>query len=324
VQEEEEGDERHAVLPEAVDDRTEEERARRRAGLIQELAHRGITQEYDPTSNGREEPETTWTFKDVPEGGLKAFLQDPAPREAGMMLCRIVRDRNGIHNKLHPKYSMETEDGVFLMTAQKQMKNKTANYAVSMSRNATHSRDEENFVGKLRSDFLGLEWTAYGPGLNPLKADASMPQLIREELLAVQYVASKWGASTRGPQQMTVIMPHVQEGERLACRTMTPQTDGLLALQRSPDSGRYIDRYRNKQPKWNEQKGAYVLNFNKRVTEASVKNFQLVDADNPEIMYLQFGRVGKDSFNLDFRHPLSPFQAFTLCLSCFDYKLGCA
>jgi len=105
---------------------------------------------------------------------------------------------------------------------------------------------------------------------------------------------------------------------------MSPQTDGLLAYQRSSDSSRYIDRYRNKQPKWNEQKGAYVLNFNRRVTEASVKNFQLVDADNPELMYLQFGRVGKDNFNLDFRHPLSPFQAFTLCLSCFDYKLGCA
>lgn len=95
-------------------------------------------------------------------------------------------------------------------------------------------------------------------------------------------------------------------------------------MQKSPNASKFVDTYRNKQPKWNEQKGAYVLNFNKRVTEASVKNFQLVDMTNPDLVYLQFGRVGKETFNLDFRYPLSPFQAFTLCLSCFDYKLGCA
>jgi hypothetical protein len=33
---------------------------------------------------------------------------------------------------------------------------------------------------------------------------------------------------------------------------------------------------RNKPPKWNEQMQAYCLNFNGRVTHASVKNFQLV------------------------------------------------
>lgn len=32
----------------------------------------------------------------------------------------------------------------------------------------------------------------------------------------------------------------------------------------------------NRQPKWNEQLQAFCLNFGGRVTEASVKNFQLV------------------------------------------------
>lgn len=322
---EEEEDERRAVMPEAVDDCNEEERARRRAGLIEQLNHRGISQEYDPTRQQDKEGKSAWTMQEVIMGGLRAFLHAPVPKEAGILLCRITRNRTGIHNKLHPKYSMETDDGVFLMTAQKQMKNKSAYYVVSSLRIPTHSGDEASFVGKLRSDFLGLEWTAYGPGLNPLKADESMIHSVREELLAVQYVASAWGTSTRGPQQMSVVIPRVQpSGDRLVCRTMTPQSDGLLALQRLPETGRFIQRYRNKQPKWHEQRGAFVLNFNNRVTMASVKNFQLVDAENPELIYLQFGRVGKDAFNLDFQHPLSPFQAFTLCLSCFDYKLGCA
>ena len=37
---------------------------------------------------------------------------------------------------------------------------------------------------------------------------------------------------------------------------------------------------RNKPPRWNQAVGAYCLNFGGRVTQASVKNFQLVSVDN--------------------------------------------
>lgn len=48
----------------------------------------------------------------------------------------------------------------------------------------------------------------------------------------------------------------------------------------------------NKQPKWNEALQAYCLNFNGRVTQASVKNFQLVSVDDDDTVLLQFGKVG--------------------------------
>ena len=48
---------------------------------------------------------------------------------------------------------------------------------------------------------------------------------------------------------------------------------------------------RNKPPKWNEQLSAYCLNFKGRVTQASVKNFQLVSEADPELVLLQFGKV---------------------------------
>lgn len=47
----------------------------------------------------------------------------------------------------------------------------------------------------------------------------------------------------------------------------------------------------NKPPRWNEQVGAYVLNFNGRVTMASVKNFQLVDPDEQNAVVLQVRRA---------------------------------
>ncbi|XP_042518338.1 adenine DNA glycosylase-like [Macadamia integrifolia] len=76
----------------------------------------------------------------------------------------------------------------------------------------------------------------------------------------------------------------------------------------------------------------WCLIFRGRVTVASVKNFELVAAVEPshqvsvaeqEKVILQFGKIGKDIFTMDYRYPLSAFQAFAICLSSFDTKPAC-
>ncbi|KAG8088939.1 hypothetical protein GUJ93_ZPchr0011g27225 [Zizania palustris] len=97
----------------------------------------------------------------------------------------------------------------------------------------------------------------------------------------------------------------------------------------------------NKAPRWHEQLQCWCLNFRGRVTVASVKNFQLIAATQPtagaptpsqpvpppppehDKVILQFGKVAKDMFTMDYRYPLSAFQAFAICLSSFDTKLAC-
>lgn len=44
-----------------------------------------------------------------------------------------------------------------------------------------------------------------------------------------------------------------------------------------------------------------MLNFYGRVTMASVKNFQLVSTEDFDRIILQFGRVAKDEFTMDFQ-----------------------
>ncbi|KAA8528656.1 hypothetical protein F0562_036011 [Nyssa sinensis] len=89
---------------------------------------------------------------------------------------------------------------------------------------------------------------------------------------------------------------------------------------------------KNKAPRWHEQLQCWCLNFKGRVTVASVKNFQLVTAADPcqnvpaaeqEKVILQFGKIGKDIFTMDYHYPLSAFQAFAICLSSFDTKPAC-
>ncbi|KAM7265033.1 hypothetical protein ACFE04_002716 [Oxalis oulophora] len=90
---------------------------------------------------------------------------------------------------------------------------------------------------------------------------------------------------------------------------------------------------KNKAPRWHEQLQCWCLNFKGRVTVASVKNFQLSasvepshnnvpEADQDRTM-LQFGKIGKDIFTMDYAYPLSAFQAFAICLSSFDTKPAC-
>lgn len=92
----------------------------------------------------------------------------------------------------------------------------------------------------------------------------------------------------------------------------------------------------NKTPRWHEQLRCWCLNFHGRVTVASVKNFQLVAAEaassggeglSPERqnqrIILQFGKVGKDVFTMDYGYPISAFQAFAICLSSFETRIAC-
>ncbi len=128
---------------------------------------------------------------------------------------------------------------------------------------------------------------------------------------------------SRGPRKMKVAVPKVilPEGKRITFQPAR-EDDGMLAQFKA---GYIQDMFLmiNKPPKWNEQVGAYVLNFSGRVTAASVKNFQLVSPDDHDRVVLQFGKTGRDTFTMDFQWPLSPLQAFSICLSSFDYKLAC-
>ncbi|XP_051976831.1 tubby-related protein 3-like isoform X1 [Xyrauchen texanus] len=255
---------------------------------------------------------------------LEEFVLRPAPRGVTVK-CRITRDKKGMDRGLYPTYFMhlEREDGkkVFLLAGRKRKKSKTSNYLISVD--ATDlSREGESFIGKLRSNLMGTKFTVYDNGTNPCKTPGALLEEIntRQELAAICYETNVLGF--KGPRKMTVIIPGMNMNfERVPVRPACEQ-ESLLSKWQNHSLENLIELH-NKAPVWNDDTQSYVLNFHGRVTQASVKNFQIVHDNDPDYIVMQFGRVAEDIFTLDYNYPMCALQAFAIGLSSFDSKLAC-
>jgi len=196
------------------------------------------------------------------------------------------------------------------MVAKKKLKMKSVNYFISARDVDISSSD---YLARLRSNLLSSEFKLYYNGLSPRTANENSIALCREELAVIMYKQDING--TKGPRNLAVILPRISEGGTRAI-FKPPSTDGLLECYRIGEL-KDITVLVNRPPVWNGAMGAHVLNFHGRVTKASIKNFQLVSSNNDSGVLLQFGRVGDNEFSMDLKHPLTPLQAFGICLSSF-------
>ncbi|XP_078004468.1 tubby protein homolog isoform X3 [Phascolarctos cinereus] len=255
---------------------------------------------------------------------LEEFALRPAPQGITIK-CRITRDKKGMDRGMYPTYylHMEREDGkkVFLLAGRKRKKSKTSNYLISVDPTDL-SRGGESFVGKLRSNLMGTKFTVYNNGVNPMKTSSSNLEgaNIRQELAAICYETNVLGF--KGPRKMSVIIPGMSMvHERVSIRPRNEQ-ETLMARWLSKSTDTVIELH-NKTPVWNDDTQSYVLNFHGRVTQASVKNFQIIHANDPDYIVMQFGRVAEDVFTMDYNYPMCVLQAFAIALSSFDSKLAC-
>ncbi|XP_052001620.1 tubby protein homolog isoform X4 [Xyrauchen texanus] len=254
---------------------------------------------------------------------LEEFTLRPAPQGVTVK-SRITRDKKGMDRGMYPTYylHMEREDGkkVFLLAGRKRKKSKTSNYLISIDPTDL-SRGGESFIGKLRSNLMGTKFTVYDSGVNPVKTTSSLEAgNLRQELAAICYETNVLGF--KGPRKMSVIIPGMNmDHERVSIR---PRNDheSLLARWQNKSTENVIELH-NKTPVWNDDTQSYVLNFHGRVTQASVKNFQIIHDNDPDYIVMQFGRVAEDVFTMDYNYPMCALQAFAIALSSFDSKLAC-
>ncbi|KAG8499631.1 hypothetical protein CXB51_006105 [Gossypium anomalum] len=284
-------------------------------------------------------------------------VKQPGPKD-GLLHCFIKRNRSTHTYCLYLSLTNAlTDDGKFLLAARKHKRPTHNDYIISL-RAEDMSRGSSSYVGKLRSNYLGNRYTIlagqsahigskmaknHSPRLPNLKHASSKVHLVNYSMAHISYELEVFGS--RGPRRMQCIMGTIptaslppEEPARARSEFSGRNTDifqsNPIAHSEPASMGNFLSgslcRQKNgalvlinKAPRWNEQLHCWCLNFHGRVTVASVKNFQLVASPENRKIVLQFGKVGKDLFTMDYQYPISAFQAFAICLSSFDTKVAC-
>ncbi|KAK9150569.1 hypothetical protein Syun_008878 [Stephania yunnanensis] len=264
-------------------------------------------------------------------------LKQPGPRDLPLQ-CFIKRNKKTSTFYLYLGLTQTFADkGKFLLAARRFRHGAHTEYIISLDADDL-SQGSNAYVGKLSSDFLGTKFTIYDcqppyDGAKPSSSRSSRrfaSKQISPQVSAGNFeigqVSYKFNLlKSRGPRRMlcTLQCPSTKQ-------TPDDKHKSNSELPGSSDGVPII--LKNKTPRWHEHLQCWCLNFHGRVTVASVKNFQLVATVDPsqpggkgdeETVLLQFGKVGDDMFTMDYRQPLSAFQAFAICLTSFGTKLAC-
>ncbi|CAN1814093.1 Tubby-like F-box protein 2 [Linum perenne] len=306
--------------------------------------------------------------------GLLTFpisLKQPGPREAPIQ-CYIKRDPATstflLYSGLMPS---EGEKDKLLLAARRIRRTTCTDFVISLAPN-DFSRSSNNYVGRLRSNFMGTKFTISDrQSLHevPMQLARWTSRRLHSRRVSPRTPALNYTIGTinyelnvlrtRGPRRMHCVINSIpvssmEEGGSAPTMTSLPETadeqfspspvskrkgPGSEVSFTSPSESPMVIPssgeplvLKNRAPRWHEQLQCWCLNFRGRVTVASVKNFQLSAAFEPhhnvlaeehERVLLQFGKIGKDIFTMDYSYPLSAFQAFAICLSSFDTKPAC-
>ncbi|EER01747.1 hypothetical protein Pmar_PMAR008213, partial [Perkinsus marinus ATCC 50983] len=110
--------------------------------------------------------------------------------------------------------------------SEKRKKNKTSNYQINACSTFDEmSRSVPHYIGKVRSNFMGTEFTIYSTGIHDNnnnethqqqeeKEEAASPQYIlgkgdKIEIGGVFYTNTLFTNNPRGPRQMHVVLPNI-------------------------------------------------------------------------------------------------------------------
>ncbi|CAA7388636.1 unnamed protein product [Spirodela intermedia] len=289
-------------------------------------------------------------------------LKQPGPRDS-LLQCFIKRNRATQTYHLYLGLTRAlTDSGKFLLAACRSRHLTCTDYVISMNPSDV-SKGSAAYIGKLKSNFLGTKFVAYDamPPHAGATVERSRSTRLGSSQVSPRVPAGNYPLAhiayelnvlnSRGPRRMQCTMDAIPASAMRVGGAAPTQTEfpmgGVDSFSSIPffrtkscraesfssgpraaaGRGEELLVLENKAPRWHEQLQCWCLNFRGRVTVASVKNFQLVTSsgsgpDNERIV-LQFGKVGKDLFTMDYQYPLSAFQAFAICLSSFDTKIAC-
>ncbi|PKA67057.1 Tubby-like protein 4 [Apostasia shenzhenica] len=261
-------------------------------------------------SDSEAAPASSWST--LPNQSL---LCRPLPLDVGRCTCVITREFiDGIS-----VYALYTNEGHGrqdrkLAVARHGRRSRRSEFTIAKNtRGILHSSDE-SFLGTITANLMGSKYQIWDQGSN---LDSLKSQSCR--LLGVVMFVPSIRTLTGSFRRMRVWIPKQQ--------SMHLKIQHIHDLPRNwEERKKGADQLVSRPPYYNNITKRQELDFKERGRAAfriqtSVKNFQLTMEENGKQTILQLGRITKSQYVMDYRYPLTAYQAFCICLSSIDSKL---
>lgn len=253
------------------------------------------------------------------------LLCRPLPLDVGRCACYILHEREaGADSPI--VYSLYTDEGHGrqdrkLAVARHRRKAGRSEFIMGQNGAGTSlAKREEGFLGRVRANLVGSRYYIW----DEATALAGHFQGGRQ-LLGVVMFEPTVATLTGTFRVMRVYIPKYQS---LQMSNATQNEQNGLAKDWEGNIGK-VHELCSRKPCYNREKRRYELDFRDRTRpgskiKSSAKNFQLIMEEHGKQVILLHGQVGKSKYVMEYRFPLTAFQAFGICLASIDSKLCCS
>uniref|UniRef100_A0A0D3F1J3 Tubby C-terminal domain-containing protein n=1 Tax=Oryza barthii TaxID=65489 RepID=A0A0D3F1J3_9ORYZ len=231
----------------------------------------------------------------------RALLCRPLPLDVGRCTCIIAKETlaaaaagaRGV-----ALYSLYTNEGQGrqdrkLAVARHRRRRGRSEFVVAQNLDGIFCTSDKNFLGTLSSNLVGSRYRIWGQGNRVDEIKSQSKRLLGVVAFAptIQHISG---------------LPKDWQEKKIKA-----------------------DQLCSRSPFYNNMTKRYELDFRERAgrmgykVQPSVKNFQMTLEENGRQTILQLGRIGKSKYIMDFRYPLTGYQALCICLASIDSKLCC-
>ncbi|KAK9281677.1 hypothetical protein L1049_004581 [Liquidambar formosana] len=287
---------------------------------------------WDPIDSENSNSANIWDYSDseaAPASSWstlpnRSLLCRPLPLDVGRCTCVIVKEASPEGLDGGALYSLYTNEGQGrkdrkLAVAHHRRRNGRSEFTVAQNTKGILCSSDDSYIGIVRANLMGSKYHIWdqGSSLNSLTKKSKL-------LLAVVTFMPTLATWTGSYRSMKAWIPKRQSMQPKNTAQIQ-QINGLPEdLEEEMDK---VQQLFSRIPNYNNISKQYELDFRDRGRaglriKSSVKNFQLI-MENGRQTILQLGRVGKSKYVMDYRYPLTGYQAFCICLASIDSKLCC-
>ncbi|XP_038993366.1 LOW QUALITY PROTEIN: tubby-like protein 8 [Hibiscus syriacus] len=257
----------------------------------------------------------------------RALLCRPLPLDIGRCTCVIVKEPSpdGFHGgTLYSLYTSEgkgRQDRKLAVAYHKRRKGKSI-FAIAQTTKGILSNTDDSCVGLMTANLFGSKYHIWNQGGRTKPSNKQSNPLLG--VVRFMPTIATWTGSYRRmkayiPKHQSMQLKNVSQMQHI--NGLPKDWEGKMDK---------IHKLFTRIPRYNNMLNQYELDFRERGRAAglriqsSVKNFQLTLEENGRQTILQLGRADRYKYVMDFRYPLTGYQAFCISLASIDSKLCCA